>query len=303
MKKTTFIFIACLLFLSACSDEKTNNAAEPIDDYSEKMNVIKVESLEKLKKVLQPYHYSFNDWSGSKQGVPRLVFLGFTSEWNEKVSRTSVKNKKNIFFHLMLPLILSANEKILIEREIVETAALDSKKLINIALKYRVIKNKTELINNVKQKKLLKRVDIIPPSLALAQAAEESGWGTSRFVLEGNAFFGQWDFSGNGIKPKRQRKELGNYGIARFKSPLASVEGYMLNINTVSAYQNLRNLRAEKVKEHKSASGLLLAETLTKYSERGEAYVEGLRHLILYNKLGSTDDAYLSDNELVYLSF
>ena len=62
--------------------------------------------------------------------------------------------------------------------------------------------------------KLKRRVDIVPPSLALAQAAEESGWGTSRFAIKGNSLFGQWDFSGKGIKPKEQRAELGNYGIA-----------------------------------------------------------------------------------------
>ncbi|EGM71558.1 glucosaminidase domain-containing protein [Shewanella sp. HN-41] len=75
------------------------------------------------------------------------------------------------------------------------------------------------------------------PSLVLAQAAEESGWATSRFTVEGNAYFGQWDFSGKGMKPRQQRKALGNYGVAQFDTPLESVEGYLLNLNTSNAYQ------------------------------------------------------------------
>lgn len=71
----------------------------------------------------------------------------------------------------------------------------------------------------------------------LAQAAEESGWATSRFTVEGNAYFGQWDFSGKGMKSRQQRKALGNYGVAQFDTPLESVEGYLLNLNTSNAYQ------------------------------------------------------------------
>ncbi|MGI2103199.1 glucosaminidase domain-containing protein [Shewanella oncorhynchi] len=91
---------------------------------------------------------------------------------------------------------------------------------------------------------LLERVDILPPSLVLAQAAKESGWGTSRFAREGNALFGQWDFKGNGMEPRQKRQGLGNYGLARFDTPFASVEGYLLNLNTHNAYQKMRDFRA-----------------------------------------------------------
>jgi len=84
----------------------------------------------------------------------------------------------------------------------------------------------------------------VPPSLALAQAAEESGWGTSRFAIKGNSLFGQWDFSGKGIKPKEQRENLGDYGIAAFDSPQDSIEAYMLNLNTHRAYQRMRQEHA-----------------------------------------------------------
>jgi len=302
MIKKWLITLSFSLCLQACIEEQDSTIG-PVNDLMKNPTVIKVNNLEKLRAALVPYDYTFDDWEEGLQEIPRITFSGFTKKWNEEVEKIPVENKKSLFFRLMLPLVLAANEKVLNEREVVKTNPLDSPELIAIALKYRVIKEKVDTLTQENKETLLKRVNIIPPSLALAQAAEESGWGSSRFTLEGNAFFGQWDFSGNGIKPKQQRKELGNYGIARFKSPLASVEGYMLNINTTSAYQALRDLRTTQVKQKKQLSGLLLAGTLHKYSERGEAYIKSLRHLIRYNKLSATDEVYLSGNRLIYLEF
>ena len=98
-----------------------------------------------------------------------------------------------------------------------------------------------------------------------------------------------------------QRKELGNYGLARFNSPLASVESYMLNINTTAAYKKLRVLRAQLRRENKAITGIALAGTLDKYSERGQAYIDSIRSMIRYNQLGDVDDAYLSDTILIKL--
>lgn len=157
------------------------------------------------------------------------------------------------------------------------------------------ITEKDAELDKSKLDELLQRVDIIPASLALAQGAEESGWGTSRFAVQGNSLFGQWDFSGNGIKPKNQRTELGNYGIAVFDTPQASVDACMLNLSTHGAYQRLRERRAEFRKQNKQPTGWDLAETLDKYSERGDEYVKGLHALMDYNKLNAADDAYLWD--------
>jgi len=103
------------------------------------------------------------------------------------------------------------------------------------------------------------------------------------------------------LAPKQQRKELGNYGLARFDSPLGSVEGYMLNINITGAYKKLRDLRAKLRQENKGITGLELAGTLDKYSERGQAYIDGLRSMIRYNKLEDVDEAYLSDSIMIKL--
>ena len=199
------------------------------------------------------------------------------------------------------PLVLISNENILKEREVVKTAAISSQALILLAQKYNVIDSDATSMTEVERIKLLNRVDIMPPSLALAQAAEESGWATSRFTEQGNAFFGQWDFSGNGMVPKQQRKELGNYGIRRFDSPLASVEGYMLNINVSRAYQKLRDVRANLRRNQEAITGLVLADTLDKYSERGQAYIDSIKTMITYNRLQEVDECYLSTNEVIRL--
>ena len=295
-KKSIISFVSMALFLSACSDKVASTTINTQDSIE-----VTINNFDELDAEFKRLHYTDQDWQNSIKEIPRLTFQGVSPEWQKTSHNMPVENKKSIFLRLMLPSILLSNENILREREVVKSAELTDKNIIDIAVKYRVIKSDTEVLTNEHQQTLLNRVNIIPPSLALAQAAEESGWGTSRFAKEGNAFFGQWDFSGNGIAPKQQRKELGNYGIARFDSPFASVEGYMLNINTTAAYQSLRDLRAKQVASKQAFSGTLLAGTLIKYSERGEAYITGLRHLISYNKLQFTDDTFLSDKPLVHL--
>ena len=145
------------------------------------------------------------------------------------------------------------------------------------------------------------RVDIVPASLALGQAAEESGWGTSRFAAEGNSVYGQWSWGKDAIKPEQQRKELGNYGIAAFGSLQESVCSYMLNLNTHNAYAGLRDKRAELRKGGEKIAGTVLAGELTSYSERGQEYVDGLISLMEYNKLIPVDDAYLSNDPPISL--
>ena len=160
-------------------------------------------------------------------------------------------------------------------------------------MRYKVIKKKESVVDNSKLDELLQRVDIIPPSLALAQGAMESGWGTSRFAIQGNSLFGQWDFSGNGIKPGKQRSELGNYTIAAYDNPQASIDAYMFNLNTHRAYKRLRENRAELRNKNKQLSGWELAKTLDKYSERGNVYIKDLHNIMRFNKRNSTDQAFL----------
>ena len=280
-KLITSLCIATALLLSACSDAGTKSV-----------------SVSPVKELITQYdsvNYNTKAWKAGNYETPRYTFSSIGKNWKEETSHIPVQDKKSVFFRLMLPLILMSNEEIVAERAIVKEGDLSDSEVIDLALKYKVIKESVASLTKEQKAELLHRVDIIPPSLAVAQASEESGWGTSRFALEGNAFFGQWDFSGGGMKPKNQRKELGNYGVASFDSPLESVKGYMLNINTGAAYKSLRQKRAMLRSGKHSVTGLKLTTTLIKYSERGQAYIDGLQSMIRHNKLEGFDKATLID--------
>jgi len=288
--------------LSACTDALTSiTTAKSIEPPAPPPITINIASMDELDALFNKLQYTRKNWNNAGREIPRIIFNSVGKNWVKGSPKLPVATKKSIFFRLMTPLILVSNEKIIREREIVENASLDSDELINIAVKYRIADNKQVKLTEINRQDLLMRVDILPPSLALVQAAEESGWGTSRFALEGNAFFGQWDFTGNGMKPKQQREALGNYGVARFDTPLESVEAYMFNINTNQAYNSLRILRTEKRRNNHQITGYKLATTLHKYSERGSDYTDGLRQMIRYNKLDSVDDMLLSTNKMVHI--
>lgn len=301
MYQRVILLIVSIALLNACSKNEelissSNNAS------SEVAKTVDIKNLDELNALFAEYNYTMKSWEEGSRSVPRMTFSKVGEQWTKTSTTLPVKVKKSIFFRLMAPLILISNENVLRERQQVIDASFDDPALKALAVKYRVIKSTDETITEEIKSKLLTRVDIIAPSLALAQAAEESGWATSRFTHEGNAFFGQWDFSGKGMKPKQQRTELGDYGLARFDSPLASVEGYMLNINSSPAYEKLRQVRTKLRENDQPIAGPALASTLDKYSERGQAYIDGLLSMISYNKLEQVDKAYLMDNPLVHLN-
>ncbi|WP_306521906.1 glucosaminidase domain-containing protein [Rheinheimera sp.] len=130
---------------------------------------------------------------------------------------------------------------------------------------------------------LLSRVDVIPSSLVLTQAAKESGWGSSRFATDGFNFFGQWCFkAGCGFVPSK--RPAGKYHeVAMFKDIAASVNAYFYNLNTFYVYDDLRAIRAQLRKEDGKLTGQKLAQGLIRYSERGESYVTEIRDMIAAN--------------------
>ena len=135
-------------------------------------------------------------------------------------------------------------------------------------------------------------MDEIPVSLAIAQAAKETGWGTSRFAQEGNALFGQWTWSGEGLKPKEAEKGKG-HKVMKFNVLQASVRAYQRNLNTHSTYRDFRRARAELRDLGKPLDSLELSKYLNKYAETGNQYVEVLQKIIKQNKLKDFDDAKL----------
>ena len=265
----------------------------------------------KPDEVVQFFHsinYSLANWQKGDRSVPRVYLSNIPERWRTQYAgELSTVDKKRYFFFMLAPMVLRANETISRQRAFVEGmmqvktwSTADLEQLENIAREYKVAVPESSK-DSAAFVALLARVDVVPASLALAQAAIESGWGTSRFASEGNALFGQWTWSDNAIVPERVRTELGNYGIKAFRTPFESISAYMHNLNTHQAYAELRKLRARARKENQAVSGTALAAGLMKYSERGEAYVKELRALIRVNQLGEVDKAYLRDTKAVLL--
>ena len=281
------------------------------DDYDVYINVTK----EFLMYVFDKWGYTGDKIdSGETEAIPPLLVVSIKKGWSDN---ETVQFKKSIFYRVILTLILYENEAVLREREkllaILETRGDDgifpddqTERLNRLAHSYRVIKEESEVPLTEEQiQELLSRVDMVPPSLALAQAAHESGYATSRFAYSANALFGQWDWSADSIKPQQQRKGMGNYGIKSFDQPIDSVRSYIWNLNTHRAYAGFRKVRAAQRGGQQGRITLdskKLADTLTSYSERGTEYTEELKSTISYNRLDRADHLRLIEGEPVYFN-
>ena len=199
------------------------------------------------------------------------------------------KKKRELFIKIVLPLILNENDKI----------TEDRKKLFKILGKnFNTVGERVWLkrrfreykIDDQDSGKLKMRMDIIPVSIALAQAANESGWGTSRFALEGNALFGQWTWSKKGISPKNKDPDQ-SHKVLQFQILKASVRAYKNNLNTHNAYKEFRETRAKLRQENKRIIGLDLTKYLKNYASIGEKYVAIIEDIIENNSLTDFDKA------------
>ena len=195
----------------------------------------------------------------------------------------NVKLKKETFIKIILPLIVAENERILDDRYKLKkitsrkiTTDDEKQWLRQKFLEYRVKKGSVE--------DLITKMDIIPASIAIAQAAKESGWGTSRFALEGNAIFGQWTWNGQGIAPL-DRDKTKSHKILRFPILRASVKAYTKNLNTHRSYVKFRDKRKSLRKENKKIIGLELTKTLDNYAQTGSEYTKILDQIIRQNRL------------------
>ena len=195
----------------------------------------------------------------------------------------SVQLKKETFIKIVLPLIVAENEKILDDREKLKvlskkkfTSDLEKQWLRQKLLEYKVKKGNLD--------ELKRRMDIIPVSIALAQAAKESGWGTSRFALEGNAIFGQWTWDGQGIAPLKRDGDK-NHKILKFPILRASVKAYKNNLNTHKSYLKFREKRNSLREKNKKITGLALTGTLKNYAQTGSEYTKILNQIITQNRL------------------
>ncbi len=258
--------------------------------------VFQAPSAAMLRDAFSRIGYDIDRVRGGEVDVPRLSLSGMP-QGLEKIRDPAARKK--FFLAVMLPLILEANQTIAGKRDRLAWLAFRLKTgkplsaasrawLARLAVEYRTKPDRIA--------ELRKRVDIIPVSVALAQAATESGWGGSRFTLEGNALFGQWTTAGGrGLVPS-DREEGMTHKVRAFNRPIDSVISYMRNLNTHRAYRKFRALRRQLRAAGQPLDGDRLAGELKSYSQRGSEYVEDLRKLMRANRLAPLDPALLNDS-------
>ena len=261
-------------------------------------------------------------WGEEKRGeqlmVPRLILTGISDRWQKNAANLPVSEKKEIFYRFILPLAVHANEMVLDRRERMQQmdaklaegsklSADDLAWLRGLAVTLRIAKSeKADKMSDPDElrqviDKALYKLDVIPPGLVLGQAAYESGYGTSRFAVKGNALFGQWTYGGKGLVPEQQRKELGDHRIAAYEWPFDSVRGYFINLSSHPAYEDFRRLRADMKAAGQPLSAMKLTEGLKSYSERGQKYVDTLKGIIRVNHLDLADNAAFRDEPMRFI--
>jgi Bax protein len=243
-----------------------------------------IDTPDHLERAFQRAEFNLSSIRAGKAAVPHLL-LEKWPEGFETMKRTD--RKKALFIQTLLPLVIHVNMRIEAQRATLrriirrkQQGHLLSRRekawLRGLAKLYRTSPEKLET--------LLLRIAPIPPSLAIAQAAAETGWGTSRFARKANALFGQWTYDATeGLKPKDADPGT-RHAIKRYDRLLGSAWDYARNLNTNAAYRGLRQLRSKG-----RTSGTALAGTLEKYSERGTKYVTLLRRIIAQNRLAELD--------------
>jgi Bax protein len=227
-----------------------------------------------------------------REGEPVANF--FLAKFPQGISELdSIEQRKRIFIQILLPIVLSENEKIITDRR--KLVTIINRKSFKKDADWLNEKFQQYKVKNNNPKELLLKMDIIPPSLAIAQAAYESGWGTSRFAIEGNALFGQWNWKENNGMIPEDRGEDEKHEISKFNQIRYAVNAYKNNLNTHPFYEEFRKERARQRAGRLSGSisGMKLIEYVHKYSIRGNDYVLGLKKIIEQNALQDFDKANL----------
>jgi Bax protein len=240
-----------------------------------------------IKQLFKDTEYNLNDVREKKLVKP--VALTLLPQEIKLIENT--KKRKDFFIQIILPLIIQENNNIRLDRKTLFMIINKSNNTISekqwLEKKYKQYGVKSKDLSTLKI-----RMDEIPVSLAIAQAAKETGWGTSRFAQEGNALFGQWTWSGEGLKPKEAEEGKG-HKVMKFNVLQASVRAYQRNLNTHSTYKNFRKARAEFRDLGKPLDSIELSKYLRNYAETGDHYVEVLQKIIMQNRLKDFDDAKL----------
>ena len=266
-----------------------NNKTDPVE-YNQP-HTYEYLTVKALSKKFTTLDYDFDNILDQGAAVPRILVVNMPRD----IRKIKIPaDRKLVFFKTILPLVLETNKHILQDRrrvlrikaEMVNTgnvSVVDRFWLAALSDSYKVSPDNFS--------EILHRVDIIPPSIALAQAAEESGWGTSRFVLEGNALFGQYTFDPNYSLIPMNRDKGKEHNIRAFSSLLDAVRSYARNLNTHRAYRKFRKARHALRGKGYEIEGNRLVGTLTSYSERGDKYVRTVQSIMDLNRLNNLDKA------------
>ena len=255
---------------------------DPENDYN--LNTLTVLNL------FEDLDYDLDSVRDSKLVKP-IYFTRLPKDLN---SIRNTKKKKETFLKILLPLIVAENGKIEDDRKYLlkilkQNDKPENKKWIN--KKYKEYRVSNRNINE-----LIEKMDVIPISIALAQAAKESGWGTSRFALEGNAIFGQWTWKGDGIEPLEKTGDQ-NHKILKFPLLRASVKAYITNLNTHNGYKDFRKKRFQLREQNKPLIGKELIDKLENYAQTGKEYTKVLRQIIEQNDLDEFETVEIDDKK------
>ena len=238
----------------------------------------------------------------AKKGIalPRIFFSRFPNNLDKYVPA----RKKKLFISILLPIVLKSNEIVLQERKVMRIAFLENniEKIEYFSKRYKVKNFKKINFHNVSslqlieiKEELLNKINQIPISMMLAQAAIESGWGSSRFAKQGNALFGEWTWKNNaGLKPRDNLNA--KFSVKSFINISASVNSYILNLNRHPAYREMRKYRSLIIKNGKNLSGFEMANYLDKYAEIGFEYVVKVTSMIKSNKFDKFDNIKLENH-------
>jgi len=257
-----------------------------LEENNSEINLVRYTTSE-INSLFKDVNYNLEDVRKTKLVKP--IDIGLLPNEIKNIGNT--KKRKDMFIQIILPLIVKENNKIRIDRKRLFTI-LNKNSNTDIEKKWLEKKYKQYGVRKNDLSTLKVRMDEIPTSLAIAQAAKETGWGTSRFALKGNALFGQWTWSGEGLKPKNAEEGKG-HKVMKFHSLQLSVRAYLRNLNTHSSYKNLRKARTDLRNKNKPLDSLILAKHLDKYAETGNQYIEVLEKIIEQNSLKDFDEARL----------
>lgn len=275
------------LMSAGCKDSELSTPDVP------PLEVLSPESYRELRDYFSSLDYR---WGNLAEGVPPFILSKLPEDLDDL---DHPREKKRLFFLSLLPMALLVNEEILSDRQTLEAiiGKLDEGQAISeeeqtfladLTTEYRLSDTPLESVRA--RKELLTRVDVVPPSLVLAQAANESGYGTSRFALSANNLFGEWTFTpGTGLVPTERPAEA-RYEVRLFPSVFDSLKSYIRNLNTHWAYRNFRKERSRMRETGQPLTGLGLVSNLELYSSRRQDYVEEIRDIIQYNRLFSLTD-------------